>query len=213
MESKKCTKCGEVKPLDGFYFRSDPKPRWTGECKACLEVKGKQYRDRNREKRRGKDLAYREAHREEASKRSRDWLKANPEKAREAHRSWDAKNKEKVREIKERWRVANKDKLAAALAAYRAKKLRATPEWRDSFLIAEAYPLAKLRTQVLGFRWQVDHIIPLRSDRVCGLHVESNLRVIPFVANRAKSNLVWPDMPEALPSNMPLSFLRESTTI
>jgi 5-methylcytosine-specific restriction endonuclease McrA len=42
---------------------------------------------------------------------------------------------------------------------------------------------------------EVDHIVPLKSPLVCGLHVEHNLQVIPATQNRRKHNRVWPDMP------------------
>ena len=41
----------------------------------------------------------------------------------------------------------------------------------------------------------VDHIVPLQSPLVCGLHVHDNLRVILAVDNASKANRHWPDMP------------------
>ena len=42
---------------------------------------------------------------------------------------------------------------------------------------------------------QIDHIIPICSEIVCGLHVPWNLQVITTAENYKKSNLWWPDHP------------------
>ena len=60
----------------------------------------------------------------------------------------------------------------------------------------EAYHLARMRTEMLGLEWDVDHIVPLKNPIVCGLHVESNLQVIPELENIRKGNRRWPDMPD-----------------
>lgn len=138
------------------------------------------------------------------------WKKANPEKVK-AHKhtdsirhsktiqvrvnKWVQKNPEKRKANLKKWSSENPDKCNAQTAKRRATKLNATPAWADPFLIREAYSLARLRTKVFGFKWHVDHIVPLQSKKVCGLHVENNLRVIPAINNRRKSNTSWPDMP------------------
>lgn len=47
-----------------------------------------------------------------------------------------------------------------------------------------------------GLKHDIDHVVPLISDIVCGLHVEANLSVIPASVNRGKRNRYWPNMPE-----------------
>lgn len=89
----------------------------------------------------------------------------------------------------------NKGYYAEKCATRRAIKLRAKPSWANDFFIQEAYRLAALRTKMLGYPWHVDHIVPLQSKIVCGLHVEHNMRVIPGSENIRKRNYVWPGMP------------------
>lgn len=58
----------------------------------------------------------------------------------------------------------------------------------DSFVWDEARNLASRRTSATGFKWSVDHIVPLRSEVVSGLHWHANLRVVPFAFNARKGN-------------------------
>ena len=85
--------------------------------------------------------------------------------------------------------------MCAKAAKRRATKKSGTPLWINAFFIHEAYRLAKLRKEVMGIDWHVDHIVPIHSEIVCGLHVHNNLQVIPSINNYRKSNIYWPDMP------------------
>lgn len=100
----------------------------------------------------------------------------------------DARRKEAIRKSKQKYKEENRDKTAEIQARRRARKLNATPTWANDFFIAEAYHLAQLRGMSSGFEWHVDHIIPLQSKLVCGLHCEFNLQVIPGIENVKKGN-------------------------
>ena len=68
---------------------------------------------------------------------------------------------------------------------------KSVPHWltREDWLeILAKYQTAKHLTQSLGVQMVVDHIIPLRGETVCGLHVPSNLRVISASENSGKKN-------------------------
>ena len=84
----------------------------------------------------------------------------------------------------------NRDKYNAYLAKYRATKLKASPPWltKEHYrLIQEKYTEAKLQ----GL--EVDHIIPLQGENVCGLHVPWNLQLLSRQDNASKSNKIASD--------------------
>ena len=56
------------------------------------------------------------------------------------------------------------------------------------FVGKEAHALAKIRERVVGGKWSVDHIIPIRGKVVSGLHTWNNLQVILMQQNRSKFN-------------------------
>lgn len=126
------------------------------------------------------------------------WAKANPAKVRASKDAWRKANRAKVLLNKKKWRDANRPKLNAYDAAREARKRKATgvgdPEF-NALVFAEAYALASARAQSTGLLWDVDHIVPLCSAVVCGIHTAQNIAVIPAYDNRSKSNRFWPDMP------------------
>ncbi len=46
-----------------------------------------------------------------------------------------------------------------------------------------------------GLDVQVDHIVPINSNIICGLHVPCNLQIIGRLPNIFKSNHMWPNHP------------------
>lgn len=153
------------------------------------------WRKANPEKMRAAASRYAKAHPDKVRARKNAWNRANPEGYRIRAASWRAKNPEKYRILQKEYRENNVGKLREYQVLRRAACERASPLWANKFFIDEAYRLARLRTKMLGFPWHVDHIIPIQSKFVCGLHVENNIRVIPGSVNQKKNNRSWPDMP------------------
>jgi hypothetical protein len=103
--------------------------------------------------------------------------------------------KVKRSEYNKQWSVINSHKKNASTVQRNATKLRATVSWANIDVIEGLYKQARELTIRTGNPHQVDHIVPLRSEIVCGLHVEHNLRVITGLDNRIKGNRLWPDYP------------------
>ena len=77
--------------------------------------------------------------------------------------------------------------------ARRKCERQSTPRWLDSEQkksLRKIYAEAQVRTVVEKEEYHVDHIVPLRNDKICGLHVPWNLRVIKATENCEKSNKI-----------------------
>lgn len=92
-----------------------------------------------------------------------------------------------------KYRRSEAGKENARIKRRQVQKLGATPAWADQTKITAIYTEAQRLTELTGIRHEVDHVVPLQSRLVCGLHVEHNLQVIPATVNRSKSNRHWPD--------------------
>jgi 5-methylcytosine-specific restriction endonuclease McrA len=89
------------------------------------------------------------------------------------------------------WKENNVEQVLADNKVRRRKHRDATPPWitrKQKTEMRALYQAAIHMSKTTGERYVVDHIIPLRSDVVCGLHVPWNLRVITQEENLKKSN-------------------------
>ncbi len=91
-----------------------------------------------------------------------------------------------------RWIKTNPSKALENVTRRDVQKLRAMPAWADRAQIKAIYDAAAAR-RAAGIKCEVDHIVPLRSPYVCGLHVPANLQLLESRSNKAKGNRHWPD--------------------
>lgn len=158
----------------------------------------RKWRERNAEKDKADIAAYQKANKVRLAAASRRWVQNNPDKVKEIIVRYRTINREKILLQGRRWRQANKGKVNAKKIRRVASKLLATPSWADPQRISEIYARASRVGKCLGIALHVDHVVPLRSSRVCGLHCEANLQILPGLENQRKSNRVWPGMTEGI---------------
>ena len=172
---KTCTKCDTAKEINMFHKgnNADGYRTW---CKSCVSVYKKQYKIDNAERVKKIQQAY-------------DAVQ-NPLR-KEYFQQRYINKKEHILTVASAYRKANLHKNAAKEAKRRTAKLNRTPAWLtedDHWMIEQAYELAALRTKMFRFGWEVDHVLPMQGKIVSGLHVPTNLQVIPATLNKQKNN-------------------------
>jgi hypothetical protein len=104
------------------------------------------------------------------------------------------KNRDKTLSYLASWRKEYKHKMCVYASKRRSFLLGATPSWADKAKIESIYEeaavLNKLNPEI---KYEVDHIIPLKNNLVCGLHTHDNLQILLATDNRAKKNLFFID--------------------
>lgn len=162
---KECSKCKEEKSFDSFHKNSSNKDGYNYQCKTCRKEGCAKY--------------FSSLPLEEKQKRvelKRKWVQDNPEHVKEYAKAYAQRNLA--------LRAATQKKREAA-------KQKRIPSWltdSDLLRIRCYYQVASMRSKETGFKWHVDHIVPLQGNNVSGLHVPWNLQVIPALENLRKHN-------------------------
>lgn len=169
---RKCNSCGVGEESNEFPERGN-------KCKKCIAEYMHEYNLKNKQR---------------IQNRKKEWREKNKEKKKYTDQKWAAENRLKSNMYKNNWNKKN----AGAKRALDKKRLEAkrqrTPDWLDvvdhaeiEFTYIWCYALRNC-----GLDHHVDHIVPLQGNNVSGLHVPSNLQVIPAKQNLSKSN-GWTD--------------------
>jgi hypothetical protein len=169
---KICTKCKQEKDFICFTKRPNRPSGYVSQCKDCKNS----YRIQNRAKLLVQNKIYRENNKEKLNAKSRDY--------NEKHRAG-------LSVYQKYYQQRNKAKICAISSKRRAAKLNATPKWLTKEQLQEIqdfYEIAAAFKLYTGQEYQVDHIIPLQSSEVCGLHVPWNLQILTAKENIIKSN-------------------------
>jgi len=172
-----------------YYFTGQPckhghiaARKTKGACVECLKVEWVKSNETRAD-------YFREYNKREDTKdRKNEWYQENREAVIAAAATRPA---HVLREYRNAWKANNKTQIRADTKARRRKHREATPPWltrKQKSEIRQLYQIAITMTQTTGEQYVVDHIVPLRSHEVCGLHVPWNLRVITQEENLKKSN-------------------------
>lgn len=166
--------------------------------------------ERHKDKRLAENRAYRIRNLDAILKRDREYGARNREQRIKNNKLWRIKNppdKEKASLYSKEHFKKNKHRYAARNAARRRIARNAKPKWANDDRIELIYKKAAELTEQTGVEMSVDHIIPLKASIrgigqvACGLHVESNLRIITLDLNKRLNAYGWHDEFGHLPYN------------
>lgn len=151
--------------------------------------------EERKERRRERDKKYYEANKEKIKERKREWDKKyrekNKEKIRAREKKYYEEHKKYVQTRSRKYYEEHKKAYYANNAKRKAQKIKATPKWFEQ----ERNKVVLIYAKAREFGFHVDHIVPLRSEKVCGLHTWANLQLLDKTLNAHKNNHYWPDMP------------------
>ena len=204
---KVCNYCGIPQEKTQFHKCAKHKDGLSYKCKSCCREWAKQYRTDNVDKERERHAKYHADNKEKINARISAWQKNNRESSRERakrfylkntekellrHKEWRKKNPKWTERYAKTYRQENSQMLRRQEAKRRAIKIKAYVSWADPGKILEYYRMARFLTHATGVRYEVDHIVPLQSNKVCGLHHEGNLQILTRKANNHKRNKFVP---------------------
>lgn len=157
--------------------------------KEFFRARSQKYREENKEKVQAYDKQYKEQNKEAIAirrkERDREYYLATKETRREARR-----------EANKRYRDSHREKIrcdAKLRKVWRSNCIRG--HRKTKWLASEKHKIRLMYVKAKEFGFHVDHIVPLRSNKVCGLHTWANLQLLAPELNKSKGNHHWPDMP------------------
>jgi hypothetical protein len=197
-------------------------------CVECQKKRWQEYYQKNKKRLAENAAKWNKENRSRCNKNLRAWYKNNKEAKLESNRKHYHKNIEQSREIcrrkyrkniernrklKRQWKIEHLDKINEYTAKRRASKKQAVALWANHGLIKQIYKECFELTKKTNTQYHVDHIYPLKSDWLCGLHVETNLQILTETENTSKGNRTWPGQLDCQKNSVYAIFPKELTDL
>ena len=191
---KTCNKCKQNLKLNSFGSDRSKRDGLSTVCLDCRRKYAKEkmlldkdYAQKNKERCKKHYIMKKDVYIQTAKK----WKSENKDKVSESHKKY--MKTEEAKELRRKAQAnrykANPEKHIAIACANDSRLRKARPKWQSSIEVTTYYRVARI------FGLEVDHIVPIKSNLVCGLHCLDNFQLLTREQNASKGNRFWPDMP------------------
>lgn len=166
--TKRCSTCRVWQPLSNFHRNGGTKDKRASNCKACVSVYNKAYREANKERAAEYNRRYREANAEELKMAAHEWYIANRASVIARAQAYKAQHPERYKKYMEKARAKHWLKRKLSEANRRAVKSRGSAPFHpctDQQTLWDMYEsqeglCAYCETPLFG-EFHIDHMMPL----------------------------------------------------
>jgi len=192
---KRCTKCGEEKPLKEFHKAKSHKDGFQCHCKRCINKYTKKYYTTRKEELKGYGEKYYAIHSEERREYQRKYNATHSEKRRKYRQHYNEINRDEKRAYDRAYRKTGQGKWVSK-KSYAKRRARECGSCEiEGVNLKEILERDNYRCQLCGRKTRpdyktyhplypnVDHIIPLR---LSGPHIKKNMQCLCHQCNMKK---------------------------
>jgi len=160
---KRCSRCGEEKPLSCFSSHHTTRDGLRPDCKPCKINKSNEWRAKNRDKVAASTKRSKQKKPEVFLERQRQHFAKNKEKIYATSSKWRDTNREKVREKVRKWQHENREQYNLIMRTVNARRRSAgnvsTVDVRE--LMVSQRGLCVYCHVSIKDKYHVDHILPV----------------------------------------------------
>lgn len=131
--TKKCSCCEKIFPLEDFYKAKNSKDGRYSQCKWCKKKNNSDWYKNNPEKTKEMRNNYRRGHKEKVLDVSRRWRELNQEKVKQYNKEWKKKNTEKVKQEHKEYYERHKKKILEKQRKYRQQNIEQDKETKRKY--------------------------------------------------------------------------------